>query len=117
MCLENPDNQLNFTEYTQVATYVVNCLAYLEYAAQARIEPDYVAGHSLGEYNALFAAKVFDFETGLKLVQKRGKLMGQVSGGSMAAVIGVTGEHLKEIMKEHAELNLHIANYNTENLA
>lgn len=114
LCLENPDNRLNFTEYTQTAIYVVNCLAYLEYVEQARIEPDYVAGHSLGEYNALFASKVFDFETGLKLVRKRGELMGQVSGGAMAAVIGLSAEQLIKIMNEHSELNLHIANYNTD---
>lgn len=114
LCLENPDNRLNFTEYTQVAIYVVNCLAYLEYVKQAGIEPDYVAGHSLGEYNALFVAKVFDFETGLKLVKKRGKLMGQVTGGSMAAVIGVPENELQAILKAHSDLNLYIANYNTE---
>lgn len=114
LCLENPDNRINFTEYTQVAIYVVNCLAYLEYVKQAGIEPDYVAGHSLGEYNALFAAKVFDFETGLELVKKRGKLMGQVTGGSMAAVIGLSEDDLKAIIKEHSDLKLYISNYNTE---
>lgn len=114
LCLGNTDNRLNFTEYTQVAIYVVNCLAYLEYVKQTGIEPDYVAGHSLGEYNALFASKVFDFETGLKLVKKRGILMGQVSGGAMAAVIGVPENELQVILKEHYNLNLYIGNYNTE---
>lgn len=54
------------------ASYVVNCLACFEYVEQVSIETDYVAGHSLGKNNALFVAKVIDFETGLKLVQKRG---------------------------------------------
>ena len=114
LCLENPDNRLNFTAYTQVAIYVVNCLAYLEYIKQTGIEPDYVAGHSLGEYNALFAANVFDFETGLKLVKKRGELMGKVSGGAMAAVIGMPEHELRMVLKEHSDLNLYIGNFNTE---
>lgn len=114
LCLENPDNRLNFTAYTQVAIYVVNCLAYLEYIKQTGIEPDYVAGHSLGEYNALFAANVFDFETGLKLVKKRGELMGKVSGGAMAAVIGMPEHELRTVLKEHSDLNLYIGNFNTE---
>ena len=114
LCLENSGDRLNFTEYTQVAIYVVNCLAYLEYVKTARIEPDYVAGHSLGEYNALFAAKVFDFETGLRLVKKRGELMGQIKGGAMAAVIGITENELRIILNEYPDLNLYIGNYNTE---
>lgn len=114
LCLDNPENKLNFTAYTQVAIYVVNCLEYLEYVEKTGIEPDFVAGHSLGEYNALFASKVFDFETGLKLVKKRGELMGKVSGGAMAAVIGMQKEELCTVLEKHADLNLYIGNYNTD---
>ncbi len=114
LCLQNPEDKLNSTEYTQVAIYVVNCLEYLEYVKKTGIEPDYVAGHSLGEYNAMFAAKVFDFETGLRLVKKRGQLMGRVVGGSMAAVIGLSKEKLQKILDEHADLPLYVANYNTD---
>ena len=46
-------------------------------------------GHSLGEYNALLVSGAFDFETGLKIVVKRGELMAAPSGGGMAAVIGL----------------------------
>lgn len=114
LCLDNSDDRLNSTEYTQVAIYVVNCLEYLEYVKTTGIEPDYVAGHSLGEYNAMFAAKVFDFELGLRLVKKRGQLMGKVVGGSMAAVIGLSKEKLQKILDEHDDLSLYAANYNTD---
>ena len=57
----------------------------------------------LGEYDALYAAGVFDFETGLRLVQKRGELMSQASGGGMAAVIGLTEEKINEILLSQNE--------------
>lgn len=114
LCLENPENKLNLTEYTQVAIFVVNALTHLDYVKTAKIKPDFVAGHSLGEYNALFAAKVIDFETGLKLVRMRGKLMGKVTGGGMAAVLGLSGEQVSEICSQNKELNISVANYNTD---
>ena len=59
-------------------------------------------------------AGVFDFETGLKLVKKRGELMSQASGGGMAAVIGLRAERVQEILIEAGLNNLHIANYNNQ---
>lgn len=112
LCLKDPRNCLNQTEYTQPALYVVNALAYLKKIAQAPT-PNYVAGHSLGEYNALFAAEVFDFETGLKLVQKRGALMSQAKGGGMAAIIGLTIDTIDTILKEQQFNELSIANDNS----
>src|ERR1700722_298171 len=92
LCLEDPDNLLNKTEYTQPALFTVSALSYIKKLKETNTAPQYVIGHSLGEYNALFAAEVFDFETGLKLVQKRGALMSKASGGGMAAIVGLTGE-------------------------
>lgn len=112
ICLENPDDQLNQTNYTQPALFVVNALSYLKKLAENK-EPHYVAGHSLGEYNALFAAHVFDFETGLQLVQKRGELMSQSEGGGMAAVIGLTESDVEKIILTHELNDLSIANYNS----
>ncbi|QMU65925.1 MAG: ACP S-malonyltransferase [Flavobacteriaceae bacterium] len=109
LCLKDPNRQLAKTEFTQPALYVVNHLRYLEKG----IIPDYLAGHSLGEYNALLAAGAYDFETGLKLVQKRGKLMASASGGSMAAVLGIGIDSLKEKLQEGDYGGLDIANYNT----
>ncbi|MBO8191103.1 ACP S-malonyltransferase [Streptomyces oryzae] len=88
LCEHNPQGRLRQTEYTQPALYTVSALSYLARLAEDPVEPDYLVGHSLGEYAALFAAGVFDFETGLRLVARRGELMGQVATGSMAAVVG-----------------------------
>ncbi len=113
LCLENPNQQLNQTQYTQPALYTVNAIRYLKKIKETGKRPDYAAGHSLGEYNALFAAGAYDFETGLRLVKKRGELMSQARGGGMAAVIGLNGEKVDEILRKHKIADVRIANYNT----
>jgi malonyl CoA-acyl carrier protein transacylase len=75
--------------------------------------PVYLAGHSLGEYSALFAAKTFDFETGLRLVQKRGEIMSRATSGGMAAIIGLAGERIREVLPENGFQGIDIANYNS----
>ncbi|MEV0501701.1 ACP S-malonyltransferase [Streptomyces spectabilis] len=111
LCLANPDRRLSETAYAQPAIYVVNALHWS--AAQQDLPPaDFFAGHSLGEYSALFAAGAFDFETGLTLVRRRAELMGQVSGGAMAAVIGVSEQIVEETLKQHDATGVVIANYN-----
>jgi malonyl CoA-acyl carrier protein transacylase len=70
LCLNDPEKQLNKTQFTQPALYVVNTLSYLKKMKDGEKEPDFVAGHSLGEYNALQAAEVLTFEEGLRLVKK-----------------------------------------------
>ena len=114
LCLEDPENKLNSTEFAQVAIFIVNSLTYLYYVDALGVQPDYVAGHSLGEYSALFAANVFDFETGLKLVKMRGYLMSKVTGGAMAAVLGMSRDQVEVICKKYKELSIEIANYNTK---
>ena len=64
LCVEDPQQLLNRTDYTQPALYVVNALSYFQKVRESGGTPDQVAGHSLGEYNALLASGVFDFETG-----------------------------------------------------
>lgn len=88
LCERNPQGRLRQTEYTQPALYTVSALSYLARLEEDPVPPDYLVGHSLGEYAALFAAGVFDFETGLRLVARRGELMGQVATGAMAAAVG-----------------------------
>lgn len=112
LCLEDPESKLGFTEYTQPALYTVNALTYLKKCKEAEENPDFVAGHSLGEYNALHAAGAFDFETGLKLVKKRGELMGQASGGGMAAIIGLKEKEISHILQTEGLSEIDIANYN-----
>lgn len=112
LCLEDSRNELNQTQFTQPALFVVNALSYAAKIEQGQ-RPDYVAGHSLGEFNALLAAECFDFESGLQLVKKRGELMGQASGGGMAAVLNASKEEVEDILHSNGLHNLHLANYNT----
>lgn len=111
LCLLDPAKQLGKTEFTQPALYVVNALTY--YDQQNGKAPDFLIGHSLGEYNALLAAGAFDFETGLRLVQKRGALMAAASGGGMAAVIGLDEATLRQKLNENNFAGIDIANFNT----
>ncbi|MFE5581695.1 ACP S-malonyltransferase [Kitasatospora sp. NPDC056531] len=112
LCVRDPERRLGRTEFTQPALYVVSALAYLDRAAQDPVAPDYLVGHSLGEYAALFAAGVFDFETGLRLVRRRGELMAAAPGGSMAAVVGVSEEDVARILADPAFEVLDLANHN-----
>ncbi|MGW7078550.1 ACP S-malonyltransferase [Streptomyces sp. NPDC054866] len=112
LCRDDTDGLLQDTEFTQPALYVVNALSLLAHRLDGEPEPDYVAGHSLGEYNALHAAGVFDFATGLRLVAKRGELMARVADGGMAAVVGLTAEQVDEVLDAPGLGNLSIANYN-----
>ena len=113
LCLEDPEKKLNQTDYTQPALYVVNALTYLSKIEQTNLRPDFTAGHSLGEYNALLAAEAFDFITGLKIVQKRGQIMVKAMGGGMAAVIGMDPEKIKQVLENSAFDTIDIANYNS----
>lgn len=94
LMFEGPQERLTDTKYAQPAIYTCSAM-YLEKIKADGMEYDYVAGHSLGEYNALLAAGVFDFAAGLKLVAARGEAMGQMSGkGTMAAVMGLREDEL-----------------------
>jgi len=113
LCLEDPRGELGLTQFTQPALFVVNALTWRARVDEGKPAPAYVAGHSLGEYNALLAAGVFDFATGLELVRERGALMGRVSGGGMAAVIGLTPERIAGILEgSEAGRRIDVANYN-----
>ncbi|MHA7841143.1 MAG: ACP S-malonyltransferase [Gammaproteobacteria bacterium] len=113
LCLNDKNNQLQNTLYTQPALFVVNALHYLDTMEKNKI-PHYLAGHSLGEYNALFAAEVFDFAAGLRIVKKRAELMSEVTGGAMLAVLGVKIETIKEILEKNGLSQVDIANYNAD---
>ncbi|NUR29518.1 MAG: ACP S-malonyltransferase [Catenulispora sp.] len=111
LCLENPERRLSETVYAQPAVFVVNALHHL--AAEEDLPPaDYFAGHSLGEYSALFAAGAFSLETGLELVRQRAELMGQATGGAMAAVVGVPEAVVEQTLAAQDATGVVIANYN-----
>lgn len=84
---QNDEVKLANTRYTQPCLYVVESIL-VDLLKQQGLTPDVVAGHSLGEYVALYAAGVFDFETGLQLVKRRAELMAQASEGGMTALLG-----------------------------
>ncbi|GAA4462962.1 ACP S-malonyltransferase [Nibrella saemangeumensis] len=112
LCLEDKERQLSNTLFTQPALYVVNALHYYERLALTDVSPDYLIGHSLGEFNALLAAGVFDFETGLLLVKKRAELMSNAKKGRMAAIIGASLSTIHEILENASFPNITIANLN-----
>lgn len=112
VCLNDTGNRLNRTLYTQPCLYVVSALhCYKALAAGER--PGFLAGHSLGEYDALLAAGAFDFLTGLRLVQKRGELMAAVRSGGMAAVVGLPAEQIPRILEKSRLLSIDVANFNS----
>lgn len=114
LCVEDPRGELVLTAFTQPALFVVNAMMFRARREDGAETPAFVAGHSLGEYNALLAASVFDFATGLRLVQARGALMGRVRGGGMAAVVGLELSRIEEVLAAtEAGRRLDVANYNS----
>ncbi|UCD10108.1 MAG: ACP S-malonyltransferase [Dehalococcoidales bacterium] len=115
MCFEGPDEELQLTKNTQPALLTVSyaCLKAIEEINDGSFPaPDYLAGHSLGEYTALAAANVLDFPTAVYLACERGRLMheaGQQSPGAMAAVMGLDESILAAICQDTETV---IANYN-----
>jgi [acyl-carrier-protein] S-malonyltransferase len=101
---------LHDTRNTQPALFVVESLLVDALHAQGR-RPEIVAGHSLGELVALYAAGVFDADTGLALMQRRSELMGAAGGGAMTAVIGFDPDQLRELVE--ATVGVVIANDNS----
>lgn len=112
LCRDDPGRRLTRTEFTQPALYVVGALSYLARIADDPQPPDYLVGHSLGEYAALFAAGVFDFATGLRLVRRRGELMAQAGAGAMAAVVGVDEQTVTRLLAGPALAAVDLANHN-----
>lgn len=114
LCLADPHERLNRTEYTQPAIYVVNALSHMREVRSGSGMADYYAGHSLGEYNALLAAGAFSFEDGLRMVAKRGELMGGVEHrGGMAAIVGLSGTEIFDALSEAGLFDVDLANFNT----
>lgn len=113
LCLKNPDDKLNSTDYTQPALFTVDILTCLAKIEDEKVRPDFVIGHSLGEYAALYAAGAFDFAAGLKLVQKRGALMSAAAGGGMAAILGMDGDAVASALAELGVGSIDMANFNS----
>ncbi len=91
---QSEDDKISRTLYTQPCMYVVESIL-ADLLREKRQQPDLVAGHSLGEYIALYVAGVFEWSAGLRLIQRRAELMDSVAGGMMAALIGFDREQLE----------------------
>ncbi|MGB3295864.1 MAG: ACP S-malonyltransferase [Phormidesmis sp.] len=92
--ISQQEDKLSSGLYTQPCLYVVECALADLLLAEGQ-PPDLVAGHSLGEYSALYVAGVFDFSSGLRLVKRRAELMSQASAGMMAALMGFDRDELE----------------------
>ena len=101
---------LSRTLYTQPCLYVVESII-ADLLLEKIPAPQLVAGHSLGEYVALYISGVFDFESGLRLVKKRAELMNQAAGGKMAALMKFDRSELENLI--NANPNVVLANDNS----
>jgi [acyl-carrier-protein] S-malonyltransferase len=113
--VSQPDNAdtVNQTLYTQPALYTLSCVI-AEQLLVAGLTPGYTAGHSAGEYAALTVSGVWDFETGLKVIAERARLMHEKAAkGAMAAVMGLSPDVLQTLCEEHTEGLVRVANFNT----
>ena len=115
LCFEGPDDLLKDTRNAQPAI-VATSIALFKVLAEEGIEPDFTAGHSLGEYSALMASKAVSLEEGLRLVNSRSRLMAEADPdhqGMMAAILGIDRNTLSILLQEASETGLvEAANYN-----
>ncbi|HLV96825.1 MAG TPA: ACP S-malonyltransferase [Candidatus Acidoferrales bacterium] len=105
LCFEGSEEDLKQTENTQPAIFTVS-IAALRAIEKRGIAPDFVAGHSLGEYSGLVAAGALDFATGVKLLRKRGEFMQEAvpkGEGAMAAIMGLSPSDVAEICRKAAD--------------
>ncbi|NJO43635.1 MAG: ACP S-malonyltransferase [Cyanobacteria bacterium CRU_2_1] len=92
---QSADDKMSRTLYTQPCLYVIESIL-VDLMRTRGHRPDLVAGHSLGEFVALYAVDVLDFATGLNLVKRRAELMDSASEGVMAALIGFDRDQLEQ---------------------
>lgn len=114
---EGPAEQLKETRFTQPAILFHSVAAMQALQQELDIQPDVVAGHSLGEFTALVAAGVLSPDDAMHLVHRRGQFMIDANEGkpfAMAAILGLSPEQVKDICAQASEAGVVIAaNYNT----
>src|SRR5579864_5202901 len=105
LCFEGPEDELKLTENTQPALLTVSIAAF-RVLGERNLTPDYVAGHSLGEYSALVAAGSLDFADALRLVRRRGQYMQQAvppGVGAMAALLKLPEGKLESVLQQASQ--------------
>ena len=109
---QSQDDKVSRTLYTQPCLYVVESILADVLIERGNI-PNLLAGHSLGEFVALYVSRVFDFDAGLRLVKRRAELMDNAFGGTMVALIGFNREQLEQQIETTPDVVL--ANDNSPN--
>jgi [acyl-carrier-protein] S-malonyltransferase len=102
LCFNGPEERLRLTEFTQPAIFTVSVAAF-RVLTEAGVTPDYLAGHSLGEYSAHVAAGAIEFAAAARTVRRRGQLMQQAvpaGEGAMAAILGMPLEAVLNVCQE-----------------
>ena len=116
LCMEGPEEELTKTINSQPAMLTMSIILY-KLLQKNNINPDIVAGHSLGEYSALVAASSIEFKDAVKLVRKRGQYMQTATPlgtGSMAAIISLKKDEIEELIKKASKFGtIEAANYNS----
>jgi len=114
---QGPEELLKETPFTQPAILFHSIVAWKTFSERIDLKPDYVAGHSLGEFSALVVNGVLDFNEALYLVHKRGHFMIKANEGkpyAMSAIIGLNPEKVIAICEEASKTDIVIAaNFNT----
>lgn len=114
LCFEGPEDALKQTVNTQPCIVTMSIAALESLKSELDVKPDYVAGHSLGEYCAMYASGVMSLDNTLKAIQKRADLMGVTHGGAMSAVLNAPQGALEEALKEASSVGyVDVANYNS----
>lgn len=111
---EGPDEDLKITTNTQPAILATSIALLEALKSKTQISADYLAGHSLGEYAALYQAGVLSLDDTIKAIGKRSELMGKSKGGAMAAVLGLAQDKVELAVQEAAKTAyVGVANFNT----
>lgn len=114
MCFEGPEDDLKQTINTQPAIVTMSIAALEAFKSKLNLTPHFTAGHSLGEYCAMFCSGVMNLKTTLLAIQKRATLMNKVNKGMMAAVLNAPEGSIEKALKEASkEGYVDVANYNS----
>lgn len=108
LCFEGPPDELTDTRHAQPALLTVGALCH-QTALERGLTGQMLAGHSLGEYTALVAGGVLDFEDALRLVQRRAALMAAAPPGAMAALVGLPDERLEAVLQAAGKVGAVVA--------
>ncbi len=117
VCFQGPEETLKRTLYTQPAILATSLVALELFLERGSLTPVVAAGHSLGEYGALYAAGVVDLPTVATLVKKRAELMENTKDGAMSAVLGLSQPDVERVIEQvqvDYPSQITVANYNTD---